>query len=81
MDGIASQVPGLDIAKWHEDRGDPELANEVETDKQAANNEGFTGTPSFLIGRTGGTMSKLTYPSSPGEPAFVDEAVEKLLKS
>ncbi len=81
LDGIASQIPGLDVAKWHEDRADPALANEVETDKQAANNEGFTGTPSFLIGRTGGTMSKLTYPSSPGEPAFVDEAVEKLLKS
>ena len=81
LDGIASQVPGLAIAKWHEDRSDPELVNEVETDKQAANNEGFTGTPSFLIGHTGGTMSKLTYPGSPGEPAFVDEAVEKLLKS
>jgi protein-disulfide isomerase len=81
LDGIASQVPGLDIAKWHEDRGDPNLANEVETDKQAANNEGFTGTPSFLIGHTGGTMSKLSYPGSPSEPAFVDEAVEKLLKS
>jgi protein-disulfide isomerase len=81
LDGIASQVPGLDVAKWHEDRGDPNLSNEVETDKQAANNEGFTGTPSFLIGRTGGTMHKLSYPGSPGEPAFVEEAVEKLLKS
>jgi protein-disulfide isomerase len=81
LDGIASQVPGLDIAKWHEDRGDPNLANEVETDKQAANNEGFTGTPSFLIGHTGGTMSKLSYPGSPSEPAFVEEAVAKLLKS
>ncbi len=81
LDGIASQVPGLDIAKWHEDRGDPNLANEVETDKQAANNEGFTGTPSFLIGRTGGTMQKLSYTGSPAEPAFVEEAVEKLLKS
>ncbi len=81
LDGIASQVPGLNIAKWHEDRGDPNLANEVENDKQAANNEGFTGTPSFLIGRTGGTMSKLSYPGSPSEPAFVEEAVAKLLKS
>ncbi len=32
----------------------PALANEVESDEQAANNAGFTGTPSFLIGKTGG---------------------------
>jgi protein-disulfide isomerase len=81
IEGIAAQVPGLDLATWHEDRNDPALTNEIETDKQLANNEGFTGTPSFLIGHTGSTMRKLTYPGSPGEPAFVDEAVEKLLKS
>jgi len=80
LQGIAQQVPGLDLAQWTADRSDPELANEVESDKQAANNQGFTGTPSFLIGKTGGAMKQLTYPSSPGEPAFVEEAVEKLLK-
>ena len=36
---------------------------EVEADAQAANNAGFTGTPSFLIGKTGGTLQKL----DPGE--------------
>ncbi|HUB73260.1 MAG TPA: thioredoxin domain-containing protein [Solirubrobacteraceae bacterium] len=78
---IAKQVPGLDLSKWTSDRNDPELANEVETDKQLANNEGFTGTPSFLIGRSGGKLSRLEYTSSPGNPGFVDEAVEKLLSS
>jgi len=81
IQGIAKQVPGLNLVQWSNDRNDSELANEVETDKQIANNEGFTGTPSFLIGRSGGATSKLTYPNSPGEPAFVEEAVEKLLKS
>jgi len=80
LQGIAQQVPGLDLAQWTADRSDPELANEVESDKQAANNAGFTGTPSFLIGHTGGSMKQLTYPNSPGEPAFVEEAVAKLLK-
>jgi protein-disulfide isomerase len=80
LQGIAQQVPGLDLATWTSDRSDPELANEIESDKQAANNEGFTGTPSFLIGKTGGSMKQLAYPSSPGEPAFVEEAVAKLLK-
>lgn len=81
LQGIAGQVPGLDLTKWTSDRNDPELANEVASDTQAANNNGFTGTPSFLIGRSGGAMSKLEYPSSPGDPTFVDEAVEKLLKA
>jgi protein-disulfide isomerase len=64
IQGIASQVPGLNLAQWTSDRGDPALANEVTaTDAQAANNEGFTGTPSFLIGHTGGALTKLEYSS------------------
>jgi protein-disulfide isomerase len=78
IQGIASQVPGLNLAQWSADRSEPALANEVATDAQLANNEGFTGTPSFLIGKTGGTMSKLEY-TNPEEPGFVNEAVEKLL--
>jgi len=78
IQGIASQVPGLNLAQWSADRSDPALANEVATDAQLANNEGFTGTPSFLIGKTGGTLSKLEY-TNPEEPGFVNEAVEKLL--
>ncbi len=80
LQGIASQVPGLDLAKWTSDRNDPEFANEVASDTQAANNNGFTGTPAFLIGRSGGAMKKLEYPSAPSDPTFVNEAVEKLLK-
>jgi protein-disulfide isomerase len=80
LQGIASQVPGLNLAQWTSDRGDPELANRVATDAQAANNNGFTGTPSFLVGKTGGAMSKLEY-SSPSNPSFINEAVEKLLKA
>jgi len=81
LQDLASQIPGLNLAKWTNDRSDPALANQVTADAQAANNEGFNGTPSFLIGRSGGAMSKLTYPNSASEPAFVEEAVEKLLKA
>jgi protein-disulfide isomerase len=80
IQGIASQVPGLNLAQWTSDRGDAELANQVTTDAQAANNAGFTGTPSFLVGRSGGAMTKLEY-SSPSDPSFIDNAVEKLLKA
>jgi protein-disulfide isomerase len=81
LQGIASQVPGLNLTKWASARSNAEYDNDITTDAQAANNQGFTGTPSFLIGRSGGAVTKLTYPNSPTEPAFVDEAVEKLLKS
>jgi protein-disulfide isomerase len=78
IQGIASQVPGLDLAQWSSDRGDAELVNEVATDAQLANNHGFEGTPSFLIGKTGETPSKLEY-TNPEDPTFVNEAVEQLL--
>ncbi len=81
LQGIASQVPGLNLALWTTDRSDAELGNELATDAQAVNNNGFTGTPSFLIGHSGGAMTKLEYTSSPGNPTFIDEAVEKLLKA
>jgi len=80
LQGLAQQVPGLNLTAWTSARNDPALATQVtSTDAQAANNAGFTGTPSFLIGKTGGTMSKLEY-SSLTEPTSFDEAIEKLLK-
>ncbi len=80
LQGIAKQVPGLNLAQWTSDRGDTTLAKQVEADAEAAKSASFTGTPSFLIGRSGGAMSKLEY-TNPEEPGFVDEAVEKLLKA
>jgi protein-disulfide isomerase len=80
LQGIAKQVPGLDLATWTTDRGDGALSERVATDAQAANNAGFTGTPSFLIGKTGGTMTKLEY-SSLTDPASFNEAIEKQLKA
>ena len=81
LQGIASQVPGLNLAQWTSDRNDPELANDIKTDEQAVNNNGFTGTPSFLIGHSGGALTRLEYPSAPSDPTFLNEAVEKLLKA
>ncbi len=80
LQGLAQQVPGLNLTQWTNERSDPALATEIATDKQAANNAGFTGTPSFLIGKTGGAPSKLEY-SSLTEPTSFNEAIEKLLKA
>ncbi len=80
LQGIAAQVPGLNLAQWTTDRSDPTLASEVTNDAQAANNAGFTGTPSFLIGRTGGAKTKLEY-ASLTDPASFNEAIEAQLKA
>jgi protein-disulfide isomerase len=84
IQGIASQVPGLNLSTWSSDRGDNELSNEVETDKQVANSQGFEGTPSFLIGKTGGGTEKITELSENDlheASALFDPKIEKLLAS
>jgi protein-disulfide isomerase len=80
LQGIAGQVPGLNLATWTTARNDPALAAQIATDGQAANNNGFTGTPSFMIGKTGGPATKLEY-SSLTDPTSFNEAIEKNLKA
>jgi protein-disulfide isomerase len=77
LQGLARQA-GLELAKWTSDRNDPALASQVTSDAQQANNNGFTGTPSFMIGRTGGAMTKLE--SSLTDPTPFNQAIEALLK-
>jgi protein-disulfide isomerase len=79
LQGLAQQVPGLNLTKWASDRSSPELANQVAADGQTANSLGFTGTPSFTIGKTGGAQKKFE-PASYTDPASFESAVEKLIK-
>jgi protein-disulfide isomerase len=76
LQGIASQVTGLDLTRWANDRRDPELPNEITDDARAAENAGLTGTPSFLIGASGDAMSGF----SRSDPTSFDAAIEGLLK-
>jgi protein-disulfide isomerase len=80
LQGLAQQVPGLNLASWTSARNTPQFANAITTDAQAANTAGFTGTPSFLISKTGGPPQKLEY-SSLTEPSSFESAIEKLLKT
>lgn len=77
--GLARQVPGLDLAAWEAARSDPMLLAEVASDTQRANRRRFTGTPSFLIGRTGGHPRMLKSPSLE-RPADFEAAIERLLR-
>jgi protein-disulfide isomerase len=76
---LAKQLPGLNLTQWTSDRNNPALAEQVATDGQTATSEGFTGTPSFLILKTGGQPEHLEY-SSLTDPSSFDAAIEKELK-
>jgi protein-disulfide isomerase len=80
LQGLASQVPGLNLAGWTTARSEPAYSNEVAADAQAANQAGFTGTPSFEIGKSGGPLQKLEAGSFT-EAAPYETAIEKQLQS
>jgi protein-disulfide isomerase len=75
---LAQQVPGLDLSRWMGDRSDPALVSQLASDSRAAERAGVTGTPSFLIGRTGDASRKL-HSSSLTDPSSFDAAIERLL--
>jgi protein-disulfide isomerase len=80
----AEQVPGLDVAKWEEERHDPALTQQLQKDKEAVGENGFNGTPSFVIGKTGGathTLTNFTSSQLQEASALFEPEIEKLLKS
>ena len=80
LQGLAGQVAGLNLTKWSSDRAEPALPNQLETDAQTVANQGFTGTPSFLLGKSGSTMHKLET-GTVTDPAPYNTAIENALKS
>lgn len=78
LQGLAQQVPGLNLPNWSAARSEPALSEQVTRDGQIANQRGFTGTPSFLIGKTGGTYTALESPSLE-QPSDFEAAIKKLL--
>lgn len=56
LDGIARQVPGLNIARWHADRLTGRREEQTAAEDQTASAYGLHVTPSFRIGLSGGAM-------------------------
>jgi protein-disulfide isomerase len=77
LEGIASEVPRLNLAQWNRDRSDRQLADEIAADARAAETAGLRGTPSFLIGRSEGAMTRFT----PTDATSIDAAIEALLNT
>jgi protein-disulfide isomerase len=76
LEGIASEVPGLNLLQWNRDRSDRQLADEIAADERAAETAGLTGTPSFLIGRSAGARTQF----APTDATSIDSAIEALLE-
>jgi protein-disulfide isomerase len=60
---IAAGVPGLDVQQALAARDSPAIANELKQASAEFNSAGFTGTPSFAVGRAGGTLTPIDYNS------------------
>ena len=78
LQGLAQQVPGLSLVKWTSSRSDPSLAAEIERDAEVADEHHFEGTPSFLLGKSGTTLTPLEGTNFT-EPAVYAEAIKKYL--
>jgi protein-disulfide isomerase len=79
LQGIAGQVQGLKLAQWMTDRGDRELAAELKADRAAVEAARLTGTPAFLLGRTGGGRVFEVGNVSLTNPAALDRAIARVL--
>lgn len=57
LQGVARQVPGLDLAQWRHDRHTGRREEQPSEESRAAEALQLHVTPSFRIGRTGGPLS------------------------
>lgn len=60
LQGIAGQIPGLDLARWHAARHTGRREEQTASEDQAARTIGLHVTPAFRIARTGRPMRNLT---------------------
>jgi protein-disulfide isomerase len=74
---IASATPGLNHARLVSDASSPAAAEALRTGQAAFAARNLTGTPSFLIGRTGGQLSLLNW--SALKPSQFTGAINSLL--
>jgi protein-disulfide isomerase len=77
LSSIAAATPGLNNAKLGRDTAAPASAQALTSGTAAFDASGFSGTPSFLIGRTGGPLKPLNF--SALTPSQFSGPIEQLL--
>lgn len=73
---IASQVPGLDLAQWRQDRRDPLLSRRVALGVYSAHTKNLYSTPSLLLGFT----SKADHPAGSDDLTTLRRKIEFSLR-
>jgi protein-disulfide isomerase len=64
LDGLARQVPGLNVTTWKSQRKNPSLISQVATEEQSGNNQGIQGTPTLIFsGPKGKAQPSTSVPS------------------
>ena len=74
---IGSGVRGLDVDRAMDDRGLPEVQRQLQESQTEWQSNGFTGTPSFLVGPTGGRLEALEIQSF--DPGAFTSAIDRVL--
>ncbi|MBI4897788.1 MAG: thioredoxin domain-containing protein [Actinobacteria bacterium] len=76
--GLAEQIDGADVEKAFGDRANPKARNLLAEAQKEFGDNGLEGTPSFLIGKTGGELTPLPVESVTDSSGFTT-AVDQLL--
>jgi protein-disulfide isomerase len=63
LQGLAEQVPGLNLLAWSVARSNPELAKVVSGDERAGLRVGFRATPGFLFANAAGNLRAFRPPT------------------
>jgi protein-disulfide isomerase len=74
---VGGGVEGLDVDRAMDDRGLPAVQRELDDAQTEWQTAGFTGTPSFLVGPTGGTLDALEITSF--DPGTFTGAIDRVL--
>lgn len=72
---IAEQIPGLDVDEAWANRSNPKVQEELDAADEFFNEEGLSGTPSFLVGPTGGKLVQVTLQDL-GDPTPLFNAID-----
>lgn len=76
---LGSNVQGLDVNKAFAARGGQPVSQQLTTASNEFDTAGFTGTPSFAVGKTGGTLTPINYNSF--DVSQFSAPIDKLLGS
>lgn len=68
LDRIGAAIPGLKRGRMQEERWSPAVERELAQAAAAAERDGISGTPSFLVGPTGGNLEPVMLSSLDAEP-------------